>query len=46
MVERRAAYIARSSSGQSQAIAGYIAGMTDRFELQKHKVLTDPQARA
>jgi len=27
-------------------VADYIAGMTDRFALQEHKVLTNPGARA
>lgn len=30
---------------RARVIADYIAGMTDRYALQEHKVLTDPQAR-
>jgi len=30
----------------ARTVADYIAGMTDRFALQEHKVLTDPAARA
>ena len=30
----------------ARTVADYIAGMTDRFALQEHKVLTDPGARA
>jgi len=31
---------------QARVIADYIAGMTDRFALEEHRVLTDPLARA
>ncbi|MEO1490803.1 MAG: deoxyguanosinetriphosphate triphosphohydrolase [Pseudomonadota bacterium] len=31
---------------RARVIADYIAGMTDRFALQEHQVLTDPTARA
>ncbi len=31
---------------RARTVADYIAGMTDRFALQEHKVLTDPGARA
>ncbi len=31
---------------RARVIADYIAGMTDRFALQEHRVLTDPTARA
>ena len=31
---------------RARAVADYIAGMTDRFALQEHRVLTDPMARA
>ncbi len=40
---------ARAAGGpaeRARVIADYIAGMTDRFALQEHRVLTDPQARA
>ena len=30
---------------RARVIADYIAGMTDRYALQEHQVLTDPQAR-
>lgn len=38
----------RAVSGDLRAriVADYIAGMTDRFALQEHRKLTDPQARA
>jgi dGTPase len=31
---------------RARVVADYIAGMTDRFALQEHRVLTDPMARA
>jgi dGTPase len=31
---------------RARTVADYIAGMTDRFALQEHRVLTDPMARA
>jgi dGTPase len=31
---------------RARTIADYIAGMTDRFALEEHRVLTDPAARA
>jgi dGTPase len=31
---------------RARLVADYIAGMTDRYALQEHRVLTDPQARA
>ena len=31
---------------RARIIADYIAGMTDRFALEEHRVLTDPEARA
>jgi dGTPase len=31
---------------RARVVADYIAGMTDRFALQEHRVLTDPQTRA
>jgi dGTPase len=33
-------------TARARAVADYIAGMTDRFALQEHRVLTDPMARA
>ena len=35
-----------SEHDRARAVADYIAGMTDRFALQEHRVLTDPMARA
>ncbi|MEM7745530.1 MAG: deoxyguanosinetriphosphate triphosphohydrolase [Pseudomonadota bacterium] len=32
--------------GRARVIADYIAGMTDRFALEEHRVLTDPMSRA
>ena len=34
-----------SETGRARVVADYIAGMTDRFALQEHRELTDPQAR-
>jgi dGTPase len=34
------------SAARARVVADYIAGMTDRFALQEHRVLTDPMARA
>ena len=31
---------------RARVIADYIAGMTDRFALEEHRILTDPHARA
>ena len=31
---------------RARIVADYIAGMTDRFALAEHRVLTDPLARA
>ena len=31
---------------RARVVCDYIAGMTDRYALQEHRVLTDPQARA
>jgi dGTPase len=31
---------------RARVVADYIAGMTDRFALQEHRKLTDPQTRA
>jgi dGTPase len=31
---------------RARTVADYIAGMTDRFALEEHRVLTDPSARA
>jgi dGTPase len=36
----------RTETARARLVADYIAGMTDRFALQEHRVLTDPQARA
>jgi dGTPase len=33
-------------SRRARVVADYIAGMTDRFALEEHRVLTDPFARA
>ncbi|MEM6623376.1 MAG: deoxyguanosinetriphosphate triphosphohydrolase [Pseudomonadota bacterium] len=40
------ALAAAGESGRARVIGDYIAGMTDRFALQEHRVLTDPMARA
>jgi len=34
-----------SETARARIVADYIAGMTDRFALQEHRQLTDPQAR-
>ena len=34
-----------SDTARARVVADYIAGMTDRFALQEHRALTDPQAR-
>ena len=41
-----AARAAGNATGRARVVADYIAGMTDRFALEEHRVLTDPQARA
>jgi len=43
---RDAALHTVSDTLRARIVADYIAGMTDRFALQEHRVLTDPQARA
>ena len=42
---REAVREAEDELHRARVIADYIAGMTDRYALQEHKVLTDPQAR-
>lgn len=37
---------AHDQAGRARVVADYIAGMTDRFALEEHRVLTDPMARA
>jgi dGTPase len=37
---------AETEEDRARIVADYIAGMTDRFALEEHKVLTDPMARA
>jgi dGTPase len=37
---------AASEELRARTVADYIAGMTDRFALEEHRVLTDPSARA
>jgi len=37
---------AGSEELRARTVADYIAGMTDRFALEEHRVLTDPSARA
>jgi len=44
--EWSAAALAGDDTCRARTVADYIAGMTDRFALQEHRVLTDPQARA
>jgi dGTPase len=44
--EWAAAARAGDDRGRARVVADYIAGMTDRFALQEHRVLTDPLARA
>ena len=41
-----AAAEAVSEELRARTVADYIAGMTDRFALEEHRVLTDPSARA
>lgn len=41
-----AALGAASEPARARVVADYIAGMTDRFALNEHRVLTDPGARA
>ena len=41
-----AAAAAGSEELRARIVADYIAGMTDRFALEEHRVLTDPAARA
>jgi dGTPase len=41
-----AAAEAASEELRARTVADYIAGMTDRFALEEHRVLTDPAARA
>ena len=43
---REAARAAPSEADRARIVADYIAGMTDRFALQEHRILTDPLARA
>ncbi len=43
---RRAANFAGEGEGRARVVADYIAGMTDRFALQEHRKIMDPQARA
>lgn len=40
------AQAAPGETARARVIADYIAGMTDRFALEEHRVLTDPMARA
>ncbi|MFO7857167.1 MAG: deoxyguanosinetriphosphate triphosphohydrolase [Paracoccaceae bacterium] len=42
---REAAEHAVSVTRRARVVADWIAGMTDRFALQEHRQLTDPQAR-
>ncbi len=42
----RAAAEANSEDARARIVGDYIAGMTDRFALEEHRVLTDPAARA
>ncbi|MDH3665908.1 MAG: deoxyguanosinetriphosphate triphosphohydrolase [Paracoccaceae bacterium] len=41
-----AAAEAASEDARARIVGDYIAGMTDRFALEEHRVLTDPAARA
>ncbi|MEM7545279.1 MAG: deoxyguanosinetriphosphate triphosphohydrolase [Pseudomonadota bacterium] len=43
---REDALRARSQQLRARIVADYIAGMTDRFALNEHRVLTDPMSRA
>ncbi len=42
----QAAEAAETETLRARVVADYIAGMTDRFALEEHRVLTDPFARA
>jgi dGTPase len=42
---REAAMAAAGETARARLVGDYIAGMTDRFALQEHRALTDPQAR-
>jgi dGTPase len=42
---RDAALEAEGETERARLVSDYIAGMTDRFALQEHRALTDPQAR-
>ena len=41
-----AACAGAEAPARARVVADYIAGMTDRFALQEHRLLTDPMARA
>lgn len=43
---RETAREAETETLRARVIADYIAGMTDRFALEEHRILTDPSARA
>lgn len=43
---RGAVLAAETEALRARVIADYIAGMTDRFALEEHRMLTDPMARA
>jgi len=43
---REIARTAADETLRARIVADYIAGMTDRFALQEHRILTDPRARA
>ena len=43
---RQTAKAAQDEVLRARVVADYIAGMTDRFALEEHRVLTDPHARA
>lgn len=43
---RESAAWAESDKHRARIVADYIAGMTDRFALQEHRILTDPLTRA
>ena len=42
----RACLTCLDATSRARTVADYIAGMTDRFALEEHRVLTDPMARA
>ena len=42
---RAAAEAAETETARARVVCDWIAGMTDRFALQEHRALTDPQAR-